>query len=252
MQTEPPKTLQAFQQAYSQYLRNPEHSPLPIGIPLQRSRVYETLVFNNVRAFIDKCFPVARSLVDSKIWYTLSRNFYAHGDCHTPIFSHIPEEFARFIASRPAAIAEQPWLAELLHYEWLELKVELHEASVSQAPTAELDAQTLLTVNPTLMVQAYQWPVHRIDATHIPRNPQPALLCVYRNAQLQVKFMEINSVTAELLQLLRDQPQTAQSVLAELACRLPQLSSAQIQHFGIELIEQFMQNNLLLTDITSA
>lgn len=246
MHAKPPKSLQAFQKNYSQYLRNPEQTPLPAGIAQPRSRVYETLLFNNIRSFIDKCFPVARTLIDNAVWLTLCRDFYAHAHCATPIFSYIPQEFAHFIAGRAAETADYPWLAELLHYEWLELEVELHQASLTQTPVSALNVDVPLTLNPTLMVQAYQWPVHRIDTSFIPQAPQSTLLCVYRTAQMQVKFMEINAVTAELLQLFREQSLMAPAALDKLEAKLSQFSAAQIQRFGMELIAQFAQKQILL------
>lgn len=245
MTAQPPKGLQAFQSAYSRYLKNPDVEQLPEGVPAQRSQVYETLVFNNVCGFIDKCFPVAKSLFEPPAWTRLCREFYCRWQCRTPIFSYIPKEFVDFVATKHVDISPQPWLAELLHYEWLELQVDLNKTDVAQSPTA-IDIHTAVTVNPTLVCQQYQWPVHRISINDIPQQPDPTLLCVYRTPQFQVKFMAINAVTAQLLQVLREQAQTPTAALAALALQLPQFSAAQIQEFGAQTIRQLVEANVLL------
>lgn len=251
MTAQPPAELTLFQNAYSRYLRAPHKHDLPQGIPARRSRVYESLLFNNVRGFVDKCFPVARSLVDSEQWLRLSQLFYERWQCRTPIFSQIPYEFAKFLETNAPDLAAPPWLPELLHYEWLELEVDLDEAFVGRAHLlAETD--DALRANPTLRVQQYRWPVHKISASFLPVEPAPTILCVYRTHELHVRFMEINAVTAMLLQLLQQRAETPTTALSALADNLPQIAPEQIQRFGKELIEQLVQANVLIVEANAA
>lgn len=242
--TEPPEALTQFQGAYSQYLRAPQKYTLPDNVPERRSRVYESLLFNNLCGFINKCFPVAKSLIGDDQWQRLSRAFYERWQCLTPIFSLIPREFVSFIAAHDE-LGGTEWLPELLHYEWLELEVDLDKGMVTQ-PHLLIDSADTVHINPTLQVHQYQWPVHKMGPEYIPDAQAPVILCVYRTHEFDVKFMEINAVTAILLEQIHVQAQTPTAALASLAAHLPQLDPKQIDRFGRELIEQLVQSNVLL------
>jgi uncharacterized protein len=241
----PPTALTQFQHTYSQYLRAPSTTRLPEGIPEQRSRVYESLLFNNVCGFINKCFPVAKKMVGETRWTELIRLFYERWQCHTPIFSQIPKEFVDFIAAHDVELTEPAWLAELLHYEWLELEVDLDTGQVDRVHLLT-DADTVIFTNPTLRLQQYQWPVHQLGPNNLPTTSQATILCVYRTHEFQVRFMEVNAVTGILLELLQDHPQTSQAALRQLIQHLPQLEPAQIERFGGDLIQQLVQANVLI------
>jgi uncharacterized protein len=244
----PPTALTQFQQSYSQYLRAPAKTRLPNGVPEQRSRVYESLLFNNVCGFINKCFPVAKKMIDEPRWTELIRLFYERWQCHTPIFSQIPKEFVDFVTAYQEELAEPTWLAELLHYEWLELEVDLDTRQVDRVHLLT-DTDTAIFTNPTLRLQQYQWPVHQLGPTNLPNTPQATILCVYRTHEFQVRFMEVNAVTGILLELLHDCPQTSQAALGQLTQHFPQLEPAQIERFGNELIQQLVQANVLMVSI---
>ena len=53
---------------------------------------------------------------------------------------------------------------------------------------------------------AYRFPVHRISTDFIPDSPgeQPTYLVIYRKADDRLGFMELNPVTARLLELIGD------------------------------------------------
>lgn len=245
MSGEPPEALAKFQHNYSSYLRAPHKQSLPTGVPERRSRVYESLLFNNICGFIDKCFPVARGLAGTDKWLQLSQLFYECWHCQTPVFSQIPKEFARFVAAGTFDIDMHQWLPELLHYEWLELEVDLDQNEVNRVHLLS-GTDDAVMINPTLRVHQYQWPVHKISPSFLPTEPEPVILCVYRTSELDVRFMEINAVTAALLELVQQQTQSPTTALTSLAARLPHLPPQQIHRFGSELIEQLIQADVLI------
>jgi len=238
----PPAEMLAFQQNYSRHLRAPAEFPLPQGVPERRSRVYEALLFNNVCGFIDRCFPVARNMLGAVEWRKLSRDFYRDWQCHTPYFSRIPWEFVQFTAQ---AENRPPWFAELIDYEWRELEVDLHPATVPRAHLPTTEDHTL-QLNPTVQNLQYHWPVHRISPDFIPEQAQATFLLVYRSSDHRVQFMEINAVTSLLLQLLESQAQTSQALLDNLAEALPQIPRTTLMEFGAPLLQQLLMQNVVL------
>ncbi|MBP6682080.1 MAG: DUF2063 domain-containing protein, partial [Halioglobus sp.] len=65
----------------------------------------------------------------------------------------------------------------------------------------------------------YQYPVHRIGPAFRPMQPeQPAYLVVYRDRGEKVRFMELNPMSARLVELTRDNSSaTVRDLLATLA-----------------------------------
>lgn len=207
--TTPPASLRHFQAAFSQRMRDAVGAMLP-DVPSRQGTLYETLLFNNVCGFLDRCFPVSKQRLGNGLWRALSRRFYRLHVCATPYFREIPLEFITYIQSNDADLPA--WLPELLHYEWIELAVAGDPATLlsGTAPTRSLPVSDTveLKVNPTLQNLQYHWPVHRLTAeTAQDETVAPdAVTCllVYRRRDYNVQFMQVNPITACLMQLLAE------------------------------------------------
>lgn len=240
----PPSQLVHFQDTYSHYLRAPTENSLPEGIPPRRSRVYEELLFNNVCGFLDRCFPVARSLLENNDWRLLNRRFYQDWQSHTPYFGKIPLEFVRYI-QQAQDLGLTDWFAELLDYEWRELEVDLHPDKVPRVhlPTGD---NYRLKLNPTLQNLQYQWPVHQISKDHVPTESKPTFLLVFRSFDHRVHFMEINAMTSALLQILHEMPAHPQAVISRLADLMPTANRQALLEFGTPLLLDLLQKNVVV------
>jgi hypothetical protein len=87
--------------------------------------VYNELLFNNICGF---SMPASRSAGPSSAkqrWRRLCRTFYRDWPLHTPWFREIPREFVRYLAEADIRQPLPAWLAELAHYEWAELAVDV-------------------------------------------------------------------------------------------------------------------------------
>lgn len=203
--TAPPITLQHFQSAFSRGLRDPESETLP-DVPPRQGALYETLLFNNLCGFIDRCFPVSKQRMNAESWRSLCRRFYRMHACKSPYFREIPCEFLTYIQENEVDLPA--WLPELLHYEWIELAVTTDPAELPVELPANDRAK--LEINPTLYNLQYNWPVHRLTTdTGVDELPTPGAincLLVYRDRAHKVQFMQVNPLTACLLQLLAESP----------------------------------------------
>ncbi|WP_096087540.1 DNA-binding domain-containing protein [Agaribacterium haliotis] len=234
-----PKSLRDFQLAFGRHLRDPEHVALPDVIPARRAQVYETLLFNNLSSFVDACFPVAKSLFTSDQWQAINREFFRSWRCSTPIFSQIPFEFVQFIHARAEQLELAPWLSELLHYEWVELEVDLSEATVTDTEKKELCA------NPSLKLLAYQWPVHRISTDYADPQAEPCFLAVWRDKKLSVNFCELNATTHALLSLLQQREQSFDALMCVMAEQLGRDDVEQLAAFARPLLADLKQQHIL-------
>ena len=114
--------LRAFQTAFGARLRGGRHVPSPPGVAARRMAVYETLLFNNLRGFVDRCCPVARACLGEVRWRRLCRAFFRDWPCRSAWFRDIPREFVDYLGA--ACRAPLPrWFVDLARYEWAELAV---------------------------------------------------------------------------------------------------------------------------------
>ena len=235
-----PHSLHNFQQEFSAYLRDPKQLPRPHGVPARPARIYEELLFNNICGFVDACFPVSKNLFSEKRWRSLCRSFFREWQSHTPYFSKIPEQFVFYIQANFAALRLPAFLPELLHYEWLELEVETSEDNSKSSSDSRL-----LTLNPTVRYARYCWPVHHISQAYRPRKPAPTVLLVHRNADDKVQFVEINEITAQLLDILQSGAKTGNEAIKHLAKRLGYASPEPLLMHGHALLADLLQQEIL-------
>lgn len=246
-----PDSLRDFQISYGRHVRSPGLSSLPKGVPPRRSEIYESLLFNNISGFIDNCFPVSRSLFDDEKWQKIRRAFFQEWRCSTPIFSQIPYEFVRFISERPIGETLPPWLPELLHYEWVELEVDLDEAKFDENSLSGFE----LKLNPTAKLLAYQWPVQAISSDVQPEELKQTCLVVYRDIDLRVRFNEVNATTLMLLQTIDEWPEaiTKLSELQELikyfAEQLGHPDPDSLMNFALQLLSDLKDKHILTGDL---
>lgn len=202
-------SLNDMQMAFAAHLRDPANQPAPEGIENRRMQIYRDLFYNNVEGFVSGAFPVLRSLTSDEKWHRMVRDFFAHYRCQTPYFLEISEEFLQYLQNqRTPEQDDWPFILELAHYEWVEL---VADSAVETIPTTGFNPDGNLLngrpcLSPLAYVVSYQFPVHQIGPDYTPQEPSatPTFLIVYRNSDLEVKFMEINSVSARLLVLLQE------------------------------------------------
>lgn len=238
--------FQQFQYAFARHLRDPRRAPRPAGVPARRMAIYNELLFNNFSGFIDACFPVCRAVLGEKRWQGLLRGCFRDWTCATPWFREIPREFIDYLLSD---LCRQPlprWFAELAHYEWAELAVDVMEV---ETPAALADGDLIAglpVLNPTLMNLAYQWPVHRIGPDYRPRKPQPACLLVFRDEADAVQFSASNPATARLLALLQPGTLSGRAACLQLAAEMQHPEPEKIVHHGRTLLADLRTQGIIL------
>ena len=219
-------TLRAQQDALAAYIRDPERAPPPAGVEARRLKIYRDLFFNNIEGLLGGNFPVIRRVYGER-WPTLVSDFYRDHGARTPMFTEVAREFLRYLED---GSGREPWLAELAHYEWIELALQISEARVDDiahdpldAPGIDLDAALLAGVpllSPLAWPLAYVWPVQRIGPDFQPASPspQPTLLLLHREADGRVRFHAPSALAWRLLQRLDDAPDASgRAQLAALA-----------------------------------
>lgn len=230
--------LKTAQLTMARYLRNPGKYPPPADIEPRRLKIYKRLVYNNIEGFISGGFPVLRSLYDEADWHVLVRAFIDQHSCHTPYFLEISQEFVQFVMQDyTLQPTDPPFMAELAHYEWVELALDISEEVLPAAEEVEDILTAVVRLSPLAWSLCYRYPVHRIGAEFRPLEAdEPTYLVVFRDRADQVGFIALNAITARLLELVCDNTsETAGSLLETLAAELGQPSAGMLAHGGEQL-----------------
>lgn len=206
--------------ALALHVRDPVGHPGPPGIEPRRLKVYSDLVYNNLDGLLAGNFPVIRKTLADAGWRALVRGFLARHHSQTPLFTELGREFIGFLESEAGTDPARPWLAELAHYEWAELGLQLLDASLPpHDPTGEL-LDGVPVLSPLAWPLAYRWPVNRIGPDFQPVRPpsEPTLVLLRRQDDGRIHFSALSPLLFRLLALVgTNASRTGHELLRQLA-----------------------------------
>ena len=244
-------TFTEYQATFAARIRMPKQAPHPSGATVKRMRVYEELLFNNLEGFLLACFPITREILGKRAWQKTLRRFFSEHRCHSPLFRDIPKDFLDWMQAGGATpFSQLPFLAEFMHYEWLEMHVSITPDEAD--PDAVDPAGDLLlgrpALNPTARVACYHYPVHRIGPHFKPTKPDTEAHCylLFRDDTDDIRFILLNPLSARLLSLLVKHQPSGRETLAHMA---GQTSPAQYDYFvqaGGDMLRELRGQGALL------
>jgi hypothetical protein len=245
--------FQKKQLAFAAHIRDPENVPAPEGVEDRRMAIYRQLFFNNIRNLLSNMFPVLKKLLSEDKWHDLIRQFMQRHRAETPYFLQLPQEFLDFLQNEYTLQDDDfPFLLELAHYEYIELALSIAEEQ-NDFDGIDPDGDLLDNVpvrSALTWVYAYQYPVHRITTDYIPTEPadQPVFLAVYRKANDKVGFLELNPVTAKLLEELGDNPEqkSGDAILRSLATEIGYADVDALVRHGAAALEEMRQLEIVI------
>lgn len=240
------------QYAFAAHIRDPERNPCPEGIEDRCMKIYRELFYNNVEGFIANTFPVLRQITPDARWHTMIRDYFAHHLSHTPLFPEMPREFLKYLEHERKLLPDDPpFLLELAHYEWVELALSLLDEKID-VTKIDVDGDLLEgipVISPLAWPLSYRFPVHRIGPVFQPKeaDDKSTHLIVYRDTGFDVRFIEINPVTARLLQLLSgDDPVPGRIALQQIAAELNHPQPDAVIQGGIEILQNLRKCHVIL------
>lgn len=244
--------FQQLQYEFAAHIRDPERNAAPEEIDDRRLGIYRELFYNNVQSLLAGTFPVLRKILGDARWHRIMRDYYARHVAHTPLFLEMPQEFLKYLQEEHELDDDEPeFMLELAHYEWAELAVSILE----DEPDLELiDVRGDLVdgvpvVSPTSWSLAYSYPVHRIGPEFQPDSPadDATFLVVYRNLDHEVGFIEINAVTARLIELLeRDEKRSGREVLTQIAEEIGHEDAGKVIEAGRDILDRLRRHDVIL------
>ncbi|MFO7602834.1 MAG: putative DNA-binding domain-containing protein [Gammaproteobacteria bacterium] len=240
------------QYAFAAHIRNPLENPRPEDVAAPRMAVYNELFYNNVEDFMASSFPVLRSLLTDESWHALIRDYFARHRAHTPLFPEMPREFLKYLENeRPPQPDDYPFLFELAHYEWVELALTLLDVDLDAIPVdtnGDL-RQGIPVLSPLAWPLQYHYPVQTIGPETIPEAATEGgtFLLVYRDREDQIHFMDLNPVTARLLQVIQTEPGlSGESILGGIAAELQHPNPAVVIEGGLQILYDLQLRGVIL------
>jgi hypothetical protein len=242
----------ALQYRFTAHLRDPEHRPAPEGIEDRRMGIYRELSFSNMESFISSNFPVIRTLYNEADWQILARDFFREHLCRTPLFPEFAREFLRYLEWRQQQDrGDAPFLLELAHYEWAELALSLDEHRIDDV-THDPAGDPLTGVpamSPLICVLGYRYPVQRIGPDFRPQQAPdtPTVLLLVRGRDDEVRFHEINALSAMLIERLQENTRsTGLECLDALLSARPADQVAHLRQTGIGVLRELKAQQAIL------
>lgn len=244
--------FQQLQYEFAAHIRDPERNAAPAAIEDRRLGIYRELFYNNVQSLLAGTFPVLRKILSDAQWHRIMRRYFARHEAHTPLFLEMPEEFIRYLQEEHEPEQDEPgFMLELAHYEWAELAVSILE---DELDLDGIDVRGDLLngipiVSPCCWSLAYTYPVHRISPEFQPQQAgdEATFLVIYRNLDDEVGFLDINAVTARLLELLeRDEGRSGRDVLTQIADEIGHPNADAVLTAGADILEQLRRHDVIL------
>lgn len=244
--------FQALQYELAAHIRDPDQNAAPAGIEDRRLAIYRELFYNNVQSLLAGTFPVLRKVLGDARWHRLLRAYFARHESHTPLFLEMPQEFLTYLQEEHELAEDEPeFMLELAHYEWAELAVSILE---DEPDLDLLDVRGdcidgIPVVSPTCWSLAYSYPVHRISPDYQPDAPdeEATFLIVYRNLDDEVGFIDINAVTARLIELVeRDEGRTGRDILTQIASEIGHDEPDAVIEAGRDILERLRRHDVIL------
>lgn len=222
-----PASFKERQYAFAAHIRDPLNVDAPAGIEDRRMAVYRKLFFNNLSSLLGRFFPVMRKIHSDADWRRFIRGFMQQHEAQTPYFLQLPEEFLDYLQNEfEPSESDFPFLVELAHYEYAELALSVSEDATDMSGV-DPDGDLLSGVPVKSAVAwafAYHYPVHRISPDFLPSETeaQPVYLALYRDHDDSVGFLELNAVTAALLEDIENNSAqlSGEALLRQLAAKI--------------------------------
>jgi hypothetical protein len=239
------------QYAFAAHIRDPDNVAAPGDIEARRMAVYRKLFFNNLDSLLGKFFPVLRKIHTDAEWRRFVRGFMQHHKAQTPYFLQLPEEFLTYLRNEfEPADDDFPFLDELAHYEYAELALSVSEDE-NDAATIDPEGDLLAGVPVKSVLAwafAYRFPVHRISPEFLPDKPeeQPVYLALYRDSDDKVGFLELNAVTAALLEAIEENRDLdGEALLRQLAHKINYPDADALVQHGAGVLREMRELDIL-------
>lgn len=97
-----------IQREFTRYLRDPDNTPVPLGLDERRLGLYAYAAFANSERFMAENFPRIRAILDDEHWVALVRDYFVRHKARTSLFIELPLEFMHYLEHERDVVGDPP------------------------------------------------------------------------------------------------------------------------------------------------
>jgi len=214
--------------------------------------IYRNAIHLNIERVVSNFFPVLKKILPDDQWHAMVRDYFKQHRAYVPPFlPRYGQEFLHYLEHERDLKDDPPFILELAHYEWVEFALSIDTREIGGEginPKGDL-LEGIPVLSPLAVPLCYSYPVHTISPDNQPEEPpeQPTYLIVYRDTHYKVGFMELNQVSAKLLEKILQQKDIAgQILLEEIAEELHHPNVEIVIAGGLDTMKQLHKKDILL------
>ncbi|QMT33568.1 putative DNA-binding domain-containing protein [Conchiformibius steedae DSM 2580] len=199
-----------FQAMLANYVRDPSQ-PAPPGMPAERLAVYNRLVRNNIKNFLDLCFSDSQHFADAALWERLQNRFLAEAKPESPFFNDIPAQFLAYAQSKNGADKLPDNVLAMMDFE-----TALLHAETALLPESDGSWQddTLLRFSPAARLTHY--PCDFVSSGLERLDEGETAVLTWRNPHNEVYYRKLENTDLFLLEHFSSQDDSLNSLAAAL------------------------------------
>lgn len=182
--------------------------------PHQTLGLYQRLLKSNFYSLTAPCFPVVKQIIGQEKLYALIEEFFISQQCNSPYFQDLPGAFVLY-CQKNKSLLPYPFLAELMHYEWIEMYLDTLDASEhwQQKPLTEDDFSHGFRLSQLARLISYDYPVDKLGVSYLSDTKVKSFFIVLRNEEHEVKFIKLNQQSFDLVKKVMDKPNALLEIL---------------------------------------
>lgn len=163
----------------------------------ERWLVYREMVRHRLVQVVGVAFVRTKGALGEEAFRRVVDSWMDAGGPKTRYLRHVPDELARF--AMPAWQSEEPaWVGDLARYEIAAWNV--RHAAPSRTPDTEISFDRRPVLSTALDVLRLAYPVQQSPTPASGYEPEPTLLCVYRDESHRASTRKLNPLAADLLE----------------------------------------------------
>ncbi len=167
----------------------------------EKIAVYRDLVVNNIKNVLIQAYPITYATLKDGYFDKIVNEFISLHFFETPFLWKMPEEFIDFVAqSKYGEKYNIPFLDDLLLFEWTE--IEIHTLKTTDCDNSQ--SKHGLYINRAAKLLRLNYPVHLFAPFATVNKYGHYFLLVYRTADFDVKFADLQILHAYVFEKLKD------------------------------------------------
>lgn len=188
------------QQLLAEYCRT---GNIPEGLLAKSDRLhhYRRLVYNVIYDTLSSAYPITKAYLGKEKWKLLVDDFFKNFPNQNAQIWRMPYGLFEYLNDYPNPHSEaQPFLAELVYFEWLEIELYAEKDVELKKEFSTLESVNL---NPHHRIIQLNYPFHALSVEEAIKAPKASFIVLFRNLEnYKIEFSEVSILIAQVLEAL--------------------------------------------------